>query len=103
MSLYINRNPAPDGNPNGIIDAPLGALFYKTGSFYMLNASGSGVGTWEDVFFQPTSKPFIFRTEQDIVLLKKIQTGSFLYAKTTNSLYNTGWKFISNKSPFIDT
>jgi len=84
MSQYINRNPAPDGDPNGIIYAPNGALFFKTGSFYVLNTSGSSGGNWQDVFFQPTSKPFIFRTEQD------------------NS-YNTGWKFVSNKTPFIHT
>ena len=101
MSLYINRNPAPDGDPNGMIDAPVGALFFKTGSFYVLNISGSAGGSWEDVFFQPTSKPFIFRTEQDIRLLNQIETASFLYIKTTNNLYNTGRKFIGNKSPFI--
>lgn len=103
MSQYINRNPAPDGDPNGIVYAPEGALFFKTGSFYVINTSGSSVPNWQSVFFEPTSKPFIFRTEQDIRLLNQIETGSFLYIKTTSNLYNTGWKFVSNKSPFIHT
>lgn len=103
MSQYINRNPTPDGDPNGIIYAPNGALFFKTGSFYVLNTSGSSGGNWQDVFFRPTSNPFIFRTEQDIALLTRIETGSFLYIKTTDNSYNTGWKFVSNKTPFIHT
>ena len=101
MSLYINRNPAPNGDPNGIIYAPAGALFLKTGSFYKINNSGSNGGTWETVFFQQTKDPFLFRTLRDIGLLKRVQTGSFLYVKTTTKLYDTGWKLVSNKTPLF--
>jgi hypothetical protein len=78
MSLYIKRNPPPDGNPNGIVYAPEGALFFKTGSFYRLKYSGSSQnGTWENVFFQPTTKNFVYRTVEDVELLSRTMTGSF--------------------------
>lgn len=102
MSLYIKRNPPPDGNPEGIIYAPQGALFFKTGSFYKLKYSGSNPsGDWENVRFGPTTNNFIYRTSADIDLLKRIETGSFLYIKSTSQSSNTGWKFVSSKPLFI--
>jgi hypothetical protein len=100
MSLFIKRNPPPDGNPNGIIYAPQGALFFKTGSFYKINYSGSKHnGVWENVFFRRTTTNFVYKTLEDVELLRQIETGSFFYVKNTSEISNTGWKFVSNKRP----
>jgi hypothetical protein len=100
MSLIINKAPPPDGNPEGILNAPLNALFFKTGSFYKINNSGSDAIGWDDVYFSYFYGPFSMRTAQDIELLENIELGTYLYVKTTEQVYNTGWKLLSKKSPF---
>lgn len=99
MSVFINRAPPVSGDPNGVIYAPKDALFFKSGSFYKINYSGSYGNDWQNLFFKKSVYSKYFYTLLDTALIKKIDTGSYLYVKTTNELSNTGWKLVSNKSP----
>ena len=100
MSIIVYSNPVTDGNPNGAIDAPKGAQFYKTGSFYKINYSGSLASGWQNVNFVPFNVSGYYLTDEDIKLLNP-DTGSFLYVKTTAMGSKTGWTLLSNKSPFV--
>lgn len=99
MSItYSNKLPS-NGSPEGIIDAPKGALFHKTGSFYKLNNSGSSAAGWVDVYFVPYSVPNYYLTAGDISLLT-VDSGSWLYTKTTPQGTTYGWELLSRGTPF---
>jgi len=66
MSIIINRSLDAYGNPNGVIDAPKAALFYKTGSFYKINYSGSNSTNWEQVYVKTIGYPQFAISEQDL-------------------------------------
>ena len=100
MNIILNASIGPDGNPNGIIDAPKSALFYKSGSFYSINYSGSDSPNWDRVYFQSFRNSKYYLTDRDIGLTDAA-TGSFLYLKTTNSKNLNGWLLLGNKQPFI--
>lgn len=102
MSINLNVNIPADGDPEGLIDAPQGALFFKNNIFYKLNLSGSLANTWQDVNFQRNTIPSYYLTEKDVELLS-CNTGSYLYVKTTVAGTPYGWEFLSNQSPFIST
>lgn len=100
MSITYNASIPKDGNPEGIIDAPKGTWFHKTGSFYKQNNTGSFHSSWENVYFKPYSSPNYYLTAEDMPLLT-VNTGSYLYVK--NSVLGTryGWAFVSYKTPFL--
>ena len=98
--VVIYDKPPANGNPNGVIDAPKGSLFFKKGSFYKINYSGSNSTDWKNLYFQPYNIPSYFLTDDDVQLIIP-DTGSYLYNKTTESGIFTGWVFLSNKSPFF--
>jgi hypothetical protein len=100
MSIIVYDNPSFDGDPNGSIDGPKGSQFYKTGSFYKINYSGSIPSGWQDVYFQPFNIQGYYLTNDDVKLINQ-STGSFLYVKTTGTGSKTGWSLLSTKSPFI--
>ena len=100
MNIILNASIGPDGNPNGIIDAPKAALFYKIGNVYSINYSGSNSPNWDIVYFQSFRNSKYYLTDEDIGLTVT-DTGSFLYLKTTNSKNLNGWLFLGNKRPFI--
>lgn len=95
---YNNRIPS-DGNPEGIVDAPKGALFHKTGSFYKVNHSGSVATGWVNVYFNPPQQARYFLTAADISLLS-VDSGSWLYTKTTAQGTAYGWTLLSKETPF---
>ncbi len=98
MSITYNAKIPADGNPDGIVDAPKGALFHKNGAFYKVNKSGSGATTWESVYFKAYSGPNYYLTDADMQLLLA-STGSYLYTKNTIEGTPYGWAFLSNLSP----
>jgi len=95
-SITYNTAIPADGNPNGIVDGPLGALFYKNGPFYKVNYTGSSGGNWQEVYFVPTNTPSYYITAADAQLLASINTGSYLYTKTTIQGTPYGWSFLGN-------
>lgn len=100
MSLVLLSNLPPDGNPNGLIDGPKGTQFYKTGSFYKINYTGSVPSGWQDVVIQPFNIPGYYLTDEDIKLLNP-EPNSFLYIKNTHSGTKIGWTLLATKSPFV--
>lgn len=92
MSLIFDESIPPTGNPEGILDGPNGTQFYKTGSFYSINYTGS----WENVYFQQYKLGGYYLTNEDIAIMT-VATGSFLYVKTTNVGNLNGWVLLSNK------
>lgn len=102
MSIIIKNTVGFYGDPNNVLDGPKGSQFYKTGSFYKINYSGSLAAAWEDVYFQKFGIPTYSITSED-VSLNQTATGSFLYLKTTKIGNKSGWKLLSNKSPTIRT
>lgn len=100
MSVSFNFKIGYNGNPNGLLDGPKNTLFYKSGSFYNINYSGSVANGWQPAYFIPIGLPQYFITEADM-LLSQGQTGSFLYVKTTDEGSKTGWKLLSNVGPLI--
>ena len=101
MSLVVHRKAPSDGNPNGLLYAPYGAIFYKANQFYWINYSGSHAETWENVFFKASKEPAYNRTEEDERMLHDIETGSFLYIKDTGAVHKTGWRLLSEKAILI--
>ena len=101
MSLVVNRKVPANGNPDGLLYATYGALFYKYNQFYWVNYQGTKSETWENVFFLASKEPAYNRTEEDVEMLRDITTGSFLYIKDTGATYKTGWRLISEKSILI--
>ena len=99
--IVIYDKPPANGNPNGVLDGPKGSLFFKKGTFYKINYSGSDSPDWRDLYFQPYNIPSYFLIDDDIQLVEKPSTGSYLYSKTTNIGVNTGWVLLSYKSPFF--
>ena len=95
MSITYNTKIPADGNPDGIVDAPLGALFHKNGAYYKVNKTGSLATSWESVFFVAYNVPNYYLTDADMQLLG-VNTGSYLYTKDSveGNLY--GWRFLSN-------
>lgn len=100
MDIILTTSVGPNGDPNGAIDAPKSALFYKSGSFYKINYSGSSSHNWQNVYLKNMSIPSYARTSED-VNLQASNTGSFLYLKTTNGGNSNGWILLSNKRPTI--
>jgi len=100
MSIIIRNTAGYFGDPNNVLDGPKGSQFYKTGSFYKINYSGSVASGWEDVYFKQLGIPTYSITSEDLAL-NQINTGSFLYVKTTKIGNKNGWKLLSNKSPTI--
>jgi hypothetical protein len=100
MSIIYTTNIPPDGNPEGLVDAPQGALFYKNNNFYKLNTSGSVCNAWESVQFQPSSVSSYYLTQTDTQLLS-YYTGSYLYVKNTIAGTPYGWTLLSNAPLFI--
>jgi len=99
MSISYNHKIPADGNPEGIVDAPLGACFYKNGSFYKVNYSGSAAAGWVSAYFKSSTTPNYFLTSADIALLA-MDTGSYLYTKTTPQGTPYGWTLISRAYMF---
>jgi hypothetical protein len=100
MSIIIKNTIGIYGDPNNILDGPKGSQFYKTGSFYKINYSGSVASGWENVYFQKFGIPTYAITSED-ASLNQTATGSFLYLKTTKIGNKNGWKLLANKSPTI--
>ena len=96
---YIARIP-PTGNPDGIIDAPSGALFFKDGPFYKVNYSGSIASGWAIAEFKAYTTPDYYLGADDVQLLT-VDSGTALYTKTSISGTPYGWALLSNESPFI--
>jgi hypothetical protein len=97
MSITYNQKIPADGNPDGIVDGPKGAMFHKNGVYYKVNKTGSLGGSWESVFFISYNVPDYYLTDADIQLLE-VNTGSYLYTKDSieGDLY--GWKFLGQNS-----
>ena len=102
MSIIIRNTVGYYGDPNNVLDGPKGSQFYKTGSLYKINYSGSVASGWEDVYFQQLGIPTYSITSEDLSL-NQISTGSFLYVKTTKIGNKNGWTLLSNKSLLIRT
>ena len=90
MDIILKASLDSKGNPNGVIDAPKAALFYKTGSFYKINYSGSNSTNWEQVYINSLGISSFAVTLEDI-RVQTVETGSFLYLKTTNIGNLYGW------------
>ena len=58
--IVIYDKPPANGNPNGVLDGPKGSLFFKKGTFYKINYSGSNSPDWKDLYFQPYNIPSYF-------------------------------------------
>ena len=102
MSIIIRNTIGYFGDPNNVLDGPKGSQFYKTGSLYKINYSGSVASGWENLYFQQLGIPTYSITSEDLSL-NQISTGSFLYVKTTKIGNKNGWTLLSNKSPLIRT
>ena len=102
MSIIIRNTVGYYGDPNNVLDGPKGSQFYKTGSLYKINYSGSVASGWENLYFQQLGIPTYSITSEDLSL-NQISTGSFLYVKTTKIGNKNGWTLLSNKSPLIRT
>lgn len=100
MSIIVINTAGYFGDPNNVLDGPKGSQFYKTGSFYKINYSGSLASGWQNVNFVPFNVSGYYLTDEDIKLTNP-DTGSFLYVKTTKVGNKNGWKLLSNKSPFV--
>jgi hypothetical protein len=102
MPVITVRNRIPsDGNPDGIVYAPKNSLFYKSDEFYYISYSGSrSPSAWETVEFSPTTIPSLLKTTSDVELLSRVETGSFLYVKTTAGTLSSGWELLTTKSLF---
>ena len=100
MSIIVINTAGYFGDPNNVLDGPEGSQFYKTGSIYKINYSGSVASGWEDVYFQPLGIPTYAITSEDLSV-GQTGTGSFLYVKTTKIGNKNGWTLLSNKSPFL--
>ena len=94
--VVIKHIVPSDGNPEGLIEAPEGALFYKSNKIYKINYGGMGSSVWKNVTFSPFNKSPIFLTNEDLSEVPIPYTGSYVYEKSVEgSAY--GWKFLSNK------
>lgn len=82
MDVIFYSSPKFDGNPNGIIDAPQGAQFYKSGSFYKINYGGAKEPLWQNVKFIALSANQYTLTNQDNNVTQ-YSTGSYLYVKSS--------------------
>lgn len=101
MDVIFYSSPAYDGNPDGIIDAPKGAQFYKSGSFYKINYSGSVSPNWQNVRFIAISSPAYVLSPQDEIVTQ-YSTGSYLYVKSTNKGTTKGWTLLAeNVNAFV--
>lgn len=97
-SLYV------DTNPEGVISATKGALFYRRQKDFYINLDGNlETGNWQKLNYRTViipppapTKPIIYKNEHEI------------WIKTTDGFYNdleqlmpkTGWKFFSYKDAF---
>ena len=102
MSIIIRNTVGYYGDPNNVLDGPKGSQFYKTGSLYKINYSGSVASGWENLYFQQLGIPTYAITSEDLSL-DQTATGSFLYVKTTKIGNKNGWTLLANKSPLIRT
>ena len=100
MDIIINGSLNSKGDPNGVVDAPKSSLFYKTGSFYKINYTGSYSTNWQNVFVRSFGIPNFAVTVEDLKI-QAVETGSFFYVKTTNEGNLQGWVLLANKTPFI--
>ena len=90
-----------DGNPEKLISANVGALFSKTGSIYKVNYGGMSSSLWQNVTFDPFSKPAVFLTENDLGSVPTPDSGSYLYVKRSVTA-ELGWRLLEKgKLPFI--
>ena len=99
-SIVINNIIPSDGNPEGIVSAPPGAFFYKSGSLYKLNVYGSSSPNWQGVSFQPYTLSPIFQNQNDLSSVPVPNSGVYLYLKNSGNS-TTGWSFLSNDVVFL--
>jgi hypothetical protein len=92
-----------NGNPDGIVPATKGALFYKSGSLYKINYEGMSSSSWQSVYFNPFRKQPPFITQSDWDSIPVPETESYLYVKEVADSTSVGWKYLSNKGPFISS
>jgi hypothetical protein len=97
MSNVVVKGMIPsDGNPEGLVEAPKGALFHKSGSIYKVNYEGMDSANWRNIFFIPYDKARIFWTVEDVGRIPTPSTGSAVYEKEIDG-GKLGWRFLSDK------
>jgi hypothetical protein len=94
-NITIKGTIPSNGNPEGLVAADVGALFYKSGSFYKINYVGMSSSLWQNVVFDPFGKNRIFVTEEDLASIPTASNESMIYVKDTESS-SFGWKFLTS-------
>jgi hypothetical protein len=85
-NVVINGTIPSDGNPEGVIVASSGALFYKFNGLYKISYGGYTSGSfWQNVSFQPFTTNVLFQTVNDINSIPTASNGTYLYAKETGN------------------
>ena len=99
-NVIINNIVPSDGDPEGLIEAQKGALFYKTGSLYKINYYGFFSASWQNVYFHPYNFSPVFLTSSDLDLIPAPNSGGYVYVKTLDSS-SMGLKFLTYEAPYF--